>query len=141
MWGCYTFELCLLWPYKSGSAIETVSIALAVVGEALFWVGLLMGNRGEGRLARAHQVEGMTKVVLGLALDGFYLWLLVWLVLPGALGASLEVMIWAILLGIGYAVEAILGVALIIQGIKCLKLARKAPKVEQRQGRVYYRAK
>ena len=39
LWGCYTFELCLLRPYRNGSAIEVVSVVLAVVGEAVSLAG------------------------------------------------------------------------------------------------------
>lgn len=56
--GCYTFELCLLWPYRNGSAIEIGSVVLAVVGSGAL-CGVLMGNRGEGRPTRDYLVEGV----------------------------------------------------------------------------------
>lgn len=140
LWGCYTFELCLLWPYRNGSAIEIVSVALAVVGEVVFFAGFLMGNRGEGRPMRDYLVEGVVKMVLGVALSVPY----ALLVVPRFLaffGEVSQTMIMVLFFSIGYTVEAVLGVVLVVQGVKCLKRARKAPKIEGRKGRVYYRAK
>lgn len=137
LWGCYTFELCLLWPYKTGAAIETVSMALAVIGEALLWAGLLMGNRGEGRPAKDYRTEGVIKMVLGVILSVPYLLL----VLPGIFADFGPAMMLTVFLGIGFVGEAVLGIVLIAQGVRCLRLAKKVPKIEERQGRVYYRAK
>lgn len=45
--GCYTFELCLLRPYRNGSAIEVVSVVLAVVGKRCSSQGF-DGEQGRG---------------------------------------------------------------------------------------------
>ena len=37
--GCYTFELCLLWPYRNGSAIEVVRCGAGGGGEVVFFAG------------------------------------------------------------------------------------------------------
>lgn len=120
--------------------MEIMSVALAVVGEVVFFAGLLMGNRSEGRPMRDYLVEGVAKIALGLGLSVPY----VLLVVPRFLalfGGASQAMIMVLFFGIGYVVEAVLGVVLIVQGVKCLGRARKAPKIEGRQGRVYYRAK
>jgi len=112
-------------------------MALAVVGEALFWAGLLMGNKGKDRPVKEYRMEGMVKIVLGAILSVPY----ILLVPPGIFTDLGPAMMLAVFVGIGFAAEAALGVVLIVQGAKYLKLARKAPRTEERQKCVYYRAK
>lgn len=115
--------------------MATLGMALAVSGEALLWWGLLIGNRGEGRPAKEYRIEGVVKLVLGMALSVPYI-----LFVPAGLFQGGQVVIMALFFGIGCAAEALMGMVLVVQGIGCLKRARKAPKTEKRQKRVYYRA-
>ena len=62
--GCYTFELCLLWPYRNGSAIEVVRLRCWRWWRSGALRGVLMGNRGEGRPTRDYLVEGLVIVYI-----------------------------------------------------------------------------